>query len=61
MKELAEMREQISSLDAVAQTLSETRELLGLFADDPTAEHEADRSIESRGGEDRGAGDGGQL
>jgi peptide chain release factor 2 len=47
MKELAELREQISSLDLIAQTLSETRELLGLFADDPSAEHEADRGIEA--------------
>ncbi len=47
MKELAELREQTASLDAVAHILSDAREMLGLFADDPAAEGEADRTIAS--------------
>jgi peptide chain release factor 2 len=49
MKELAELREQAESFDVLARTLSETRELLALFADDPAAEREADQNIESAG------------
>lgn len=45
MKELAELREQAASLDAVAHLLNDTRELLGLFENDPAAEGEADRGI----------------
>jgi peptide chain release factor 2 len=47
MKELAELREQTASLDAVAHSLSDAREMLGLFGDDPAAEGEADRTIAS--------------
>lgn len=47
MKELAELREQTASLDAVAQTLSEARELLAVFENDAAAEREADRNIAS--------------
>jgi peptide chain release factor 2 len=47
MKELAELREQTGSLDAVGSALDEARELLALFRDDPAAEREAERSIAS--------------
>jgi peptide chain release factor 2 len=47
MKELAELRDQAASFDAVAHGLSEARELLALFENDPAAEGEADRSIAS--------------
>ncbi len=45
MKELAELRERAASLDGIATTLHEAREMLGLFDGDPAAEAEADRSI----------------
>lgn len=45
MKELAELREQAGTLDAIAQGLRDARELLALFADDPSADAEVDRSI----------------
>jgi peptide chain release factor 2 len=47
MKELAELRDRTVSFDAVARTLSEARELLVVFGNDPAAEREADRSIAS--------------
>jgi peptide chain release factor 2 len=47
MKQLAELREQTGALDAVAQSLADARELLALFENDPSAEREADRSIEA--------------
>jgi peptide chain release factor 2 len=47
MKELAELREQTESLQAVGAALDEARELLALFKDDAAAEGEADRSIAS--------------
>jgi peptide chain release factor 2 len=45
MKELAELREQTAALDALAHTLSDAREMLALFEDDPAAESEADRNV----------------
>ena len=45
MKELAELREQAGSLDAVAGGLRDAREILDLFDGDPAAESEAERSI----------------
>jgi peptide chain release factor 2 len=47
MKELAELRDQTDAFDGVSRLLGETRELLTLFADDPAAEREADRTIAS--------------
>ena len=47
MKELAELRERTGSLDAVASALRDAREMLELFEDEPSAEAEVDRSIES--------------
>jgi peptide chain release factor 2 len=47
MKELADLREETSSLDAVASSLIDARELLALFPDDPAAESDADGGIAS--------------
>ncbi len=47
MKELAELRDRVEAVDRIATALREVRELLELFADDPTAEGEADRSVAS--------------
>ena len=45
MKELAELREQAASIDAVTHALRDARELLGLFESDPAAEDEAQRGL----------------
>ena len=45
MKELAELRDEAASLDAIARPLADARELLALFEDDPAAEAEAERNI----------------
>jgi peptide chain release factor 2 len=45
MKELSELRERAASLDGVAASLRDAREMLVLFDSDPVAEAEADRSI----------------
>jgi len=47
MKELADLREEVASVDAVASALRDARELLGLFENDAAAEGEAERNIES--------------
>jgi peptide chain release factor 2 len=47
MKELAELRERVEAVDRIATALRDARELLELFADDPAAEGEAERSVES--------------
>jgi peptide chain release factor 2 len=47
MKELAELRDRVEAVDRIATLLREARELLELFADDPTAEGEAERSVAS--------------
>ncbi len=49
MKELAELREQTESLDGVTHALSDARELLAIFEDDPAAQREADRNIAAAG------------
>lgn len=46
MKQLAELREDADTLDAASRALTEAREMLALFADDPDASREADRNIE---------------
>lgn len=46
MRELAELKEGADALDAAGRMLSEARELLALFEGDPSAEDEAERSIE---------------
>jgi peptide chain release factor 2 len=45
MKELTELRDQNASIDDVARSLAEAREMLELFADDAAAERDVDRSI----------------
>ena len=45
MKELAELRDRVASLDAIEGALRDAREMLTLFDGDPAAEGEAERSI----------------
>jgi peptide chain release factor 2 len=45
MKELTELREENASIDVVARSLAEAREMLELFSDDAAAERDVDRSI----------------
>jgi len=45
MKELAELRDRAASFDGIGHQLSESRDLLALFAGDPAAEREADRNL----------------
>jgi len=45
MKDLAELRDEAASFDAIARSLADARELLALFEDDPAAEGEAERNI----------------
>lgn len=47
MKELAELRDETTQLDAIAAALRDARELLDVFDGDAAAEGEAERSIES--------------
>jgi peptide chain release factor 2 len=45
MKELSELRDRTAAIDAVAAQLSDAREVLELFDNDPAAEDEAQRGI----------------
>ncbi len=45
MKELTELRDQNASIDDVARSLAEAREMLELFEDDAAAERDVDRSV----------------
>jgi len=47
MRELAELRERADSLDGISRTLADAREILTLFEDDPSAEGEAERAIDT--------------
>lgn len=47
MKELAELREESSAVDRIAERLRESRELLGLFENDPAAEREAEHTVDA--------------
>ncbi|MDP9111258.1 MAG: peptide chain release factor 2 [Candidatus Eremiobacteraeota bacterium] len=47
MKQLAEMRSDVAEMDAIAKGLSDSSEMLSLFADDATASGEVDESITS--------------
>lgn len=47
MKELAELRERVEAVDRIATALRDARDLLEVFADDPAAEGEAERSVAS--------------
>jgi len=46
MKELAEVRADVEQMDAIARTISDSREMLELFSDDPAADAEVDHNIE---------------
>lgn len=45
MKELTDLRDRNASIDDVARSLAEAREMLELFGDDAAAERDVDRSI----------------
>jgi peptide chain release factor 2 len=45
MKELTDLRDQNASVDDVARSLAEAREMLELFGDDPAAERDVDRNV----------------
>jgi peptide chain release factor 2 len=47
MRDLAELKEGADALDAAGQMLSDAREMLVLFDGDPSAEEEAERSLEA--------------
>jgi len=51
MKELAELREESSAVDRIAERLRESRELLGLFENDAAAEWEAQQNVDAAAGE----------
>jgi peptide chain release factor 2 len=44
MKELSELRERAGAFDAIGRSLADAREMLTLFANDPAAEAEVERS-----------------
>lgn len=45
MKQLAELRADVDAMDAISRSLSDARELLSLFPDDPSATSEVDTNI----------------
>jgi peptide chain release factor 2 len=45
MKQLAELRSDVDAMDAISRALTEARELLALFPDDPSASQEVDGNI----------------
>jgi peptide chain release factor 2 len=47
MKELAELQQEMQTVDAVAHSIQEAREMLELFGDDPSAQNETERSIQT--------------
>ncbi|MBV8198158.1 MAG: peptide chain release factor 2 [Candidatus Eremiobacteraeota bacterium] len=51
MKELAELREEASAIDRIAERLRESRELLTVFENDPAAEREAQQSLDAAAGD----------
>jgi len=51
MKELAELREESSAVDRIAERLRESRELLGLFENDAAAEREAEQTVDAAAAE----------
>jgi peptide chain release factor 2 len=46
MKQLAELRADVDAMDAISRALNDAREMLSLFADDPSAGGEVDANIE---------------
>ena len=49
MKQLAEIRSDTEAMDSVARSLTDAREMLDLFAGDPSADSEVDANIEAAG------------
>ena len=49
MKQLADVRSDVDAMDEVARLLTDAREMLELFVDDPSASGEADASIAAAG------------
>jgi peptide chain release factor 2 len=49
MKELADLRDEIDRMDGVAHALVDARELLELFADDPSADGEVETNLTQAG------------
>ena len=45
MKQLAELRADVDAMDAISRSLNDAREMLSLFADDPSASDEVDTNI----------------
>jgi peptide chain release factor 2 len=45
MKQLAELRADVDAMDAISRSLNDAREMLSLFADDPSASDEVDANI----------------
>jgi peptide chain release factor 2 len=45
MKQLAELRADVDAMDAISRSLNDAREVLSLFADDPSAADEVDANI----------------
>jgi peptide chain release factor 2 len=45
MKQLAELRADVDAMDAISRSLNDAREMLSLFADDPSAGDEVDANI----------------
>jgi peptide chain release factor 2 len=46
MKQLAELRSDVDAMDAISRGLTDARELLSLFPDDPAATQEVDANVE---------------
>lgn len=51
MKQLAEVRSDTEAMDAAARSLTDARELIELFAGDPSVNGEVEENIESAGGQ----------
>lgn len=45
MKQLAELRADVDAMDAISRAVNDAREMLSLFADDPSATNEVDSNI----------------
>jgi peptide chain release factor 2 len=45
MKQLAELRADVDAMDSISRSLNDAREMLALFADDPSASDEVDANV----------------
>jgi len=50
MKELSDLRDEVGAMDSVSRSLGDAREMLDLFADDPSVSSEVDTGIEHASG-----------